>query len=101
MQGSKIEGYYNVHDEKYGYIPSEDRKELLVEEEALATIVREVFQMLLDGIIKKIADIMNERGIEPPMVAITPAISRAGHNHWPNIKWSEEYVSENIRTVQR
>lgn len=60
----QIEGYYNVHDEKYGYILSEDRKELLVEEEA-ATIVREVFQMLLDGVsVKKIADIMNERGVE-------------------------------------
>ena len=64
----QIEGYYNVHDEKYGYILSEDRKELLVEEEA-ATIVREVFQMLLDGVsVKKIADIMNERGVESPMV---------------------------------
>ena len=28
----QIEGYYNVHDEKYGYILSEDRKELMVEE---------------------------------------------------------------------
>ena len=83
----QIEGYYNVHDEKYGYILSEDRKELLVEEEA-ATIVREVFQMLLDGVsVKKIADIMNERGVESPMVHN----ARVGHKHWPQYenKWSE------------
>ena len=83
----QIEGYYNVHDEKYGYILSEDRKELLVEEEA-ATIVREVFQMLLDGVsVKKIADIMNERGVESPMVHN----ARVGHKHWPHYenKWSE------------
>ena len=83
----QIEGYYNVHDEKYGYILSEDRKELLVEEEA-ATIVREVFQMLLEGVsVKKIADIMNERGVESPMVHN----ARVGHKHWPHYenKWSE------------
>ena len=83
----QIEGYYNVHDEKYGYILSEDRKELLVEEEA-ATIVREVFQMLMDGVsVKKIADIMNERGVESPMVHN----ARVGHKHWPHYenKWSE------------
>lgn len=88
----QIEGYYNVHDEKYGYILSEDRKELLVEEEA-ATIVREVFQMLLDGVsVKKIADIMNERGVESPMVHN----ARVGHKHWPHYenKWSEAIQSE-------
>ena len=83
----QLEGLYTVHDEKYGYILSEDRKELLVEEEA-ATIVREVFQMLLNGVsVKKIADIMNERGVESPMVHN----ARVGHKHWPHYenKWSE------------
>ena len=83
----QLEGLYTVHDEKYGYILSEDRKELLVEEEA-ATIVREVLQMLLDGVsVKKIADIMNERGVESPMVHN----ARVGHKHWPHYenKWSE------------
>ena len=67
------------------YLPGQE--ELLVEEEA-ATIVREVFQMLLEGVsVKKIADIMNERGVESPMVHN----ARVGHKHWPHYenKWSE------------
>ena len=86
----QLEGYYTVHDEKYGYILSEDRKELLVEEEA-AIIVREIFQMVLDEIpVKRIADIMNERGIESPVVHN----ARVGHKHWPDYdsKWSEGSV---------
>ena len=83
----QVEGYYTVHDEKYGYILSEDRKELIVEEEA-AKIVREIFQMTLAEIsIKKIVAILNERGEESPMVHN----ARVGHKHWPHYenKWSE------------
>lgn len=83
----QIEGYYTVHDEKYGYILSEDRKELIVEEEA-AKIVREIFQMTLEEMsIKKIVAILNERGEESPMVHN----ARVGHKHWPHYenKWSE------------
>lgn len=77
----------NVRYEKYGYILSEDRKELIVEEEA-AKIVREIFQMTLAEIsIKKIVAILNERGEESPMVHN----ARVGHKHWPHYenKWSE------------
>lgn len=83
----QIEGYYTVHDEKYGYILSEDRKELIVEEEA-AKIVREIFQMTLEEIsIKKIVAILNERGEESPMVHN----ARVGHKNWPHYenRWSE------------
>ena len=83
----QVEGYYTVHDEKYGYILSEDRKKLIVEEEA-AKIVREIFQMTLAEIsIKKIVAILNERGEESPMVHN----ARVGHKHWPHYenKWSE------------
>lgn len=83
----QVEGYYTVHDEKYGYILSEDRKELIVEEEA-AKIVREIFQMTLAEIsIKKIVAILNERGEESPMVHN----ARVGHKHWPHYenRWSE------------
>ena len=44
----QLEGLYTVHDEKYGYILSDDRRELLIDEEA-AVVVREIFQMVLDG----------------------------------------------------
>lgn len=41
----QLEGLYTVHDEKYGYILSDDRRELLIDEEA-AVVVREIFQMV-------------------------------------------------------
>ena len=44
----QLEGLYTVHDEKYGYILSDDRRELLIDEEA-AVVVREIFQMVLGG----------------------------------------------------
>lgn len=86
----QVEGYYTVHDEKYGYILSDDRKELLVEEEA-AVVVREIFQMVLAGIpVKKIACIMNERGVESPVVHN----ARVGHKHWPHYEsqWQESSI---------
>ena len=64
----QLEGLYTVHDEKYGYILSDDRRELLIDEEA-AVVVREIFQMVLDGMpIANIVKILNDSGIESPMV---------------------------------
>lgn len=86
----QMEGRYTVHDEKYGYILSDDRRELLVEEEA-AAVVCDIFQMVLDGVpVKKIGDILNERGIEAPMVHN----ARVGHKHWPHYdnQWTEGSV---------
>lgn len=86
----QMEGRYTVHDEKYGYILSDDRRELLVEEEA-AAVVREIFQMVLDGVpVKNIVDILNERKIEAPMVHN----ARVGHKRWPHYenRWTEGSV---------
>lgn len=89
----QLEGYYTVHDEKYGYILSEDRKELIVEKEA-AVIVREIFQLFLNGkSVKAIADIMNERGIESPMVHN----ARVGHKKWP--EYENRWCIESVRRI--
>ena len=64
----QLEGLYTVHDEKYGYILSDDRRELLIDEEA-AVVVREIFQMVLDGmLLTNIVKILNDSEIESPMV---------------------------------
>lgn len=81
----QLEGLYTVHDEKYGYILSDDRRELLIDEEA-AVVVREIFQMVLDGMpIANIVKILNDSGIESPMVHN----ARVGHKVWPTYdnKW--------------
>lgn len=81
----QLEGLYTVHDEKYGYILSDDRRELLIDEEA-AVVVREIFQMVLDGmLIANIVKILNDSGIESPMVHN----ARVGHKVWPayDNKW--------------
>ena len=81
----QLEGLYTVHDEKYGYILSDDRRELLIDEEA-AVVVREIFQMVLDGMpIANIVQILNDSGIESPMVHN----ARVGHKVWPTYdnKW--------------
>ena len=75
----QLEGLYTVHDEKYGYILSDDRRELLIDEEA-AVVVREIFQMVLDGmLLTNIVKILNGSGIESPMVHN----ARVGHKVWP------------------
>lgn len=89
----QLEGYYTVHDEKYGYILSEDRKELIVEKEA-AVIVREIFQLFLNGnTLKAIADIMNKRGVESPMVHN----ARVGHKKWP--EYENRWGIESVRRI--
>ena len=60
------EGFFNVHDERYGYLLSEDHRQLVVDEEA-AAVIREVFQLTADGYtMKQIAEEMNKKGYETP-----------------------------------
>lgn len=81
----QLEGLYTVHDEKYGYILSDNRRELLIDEEA-AVVIREIFQMFIDGTqIADIVKVLNESGVESPMVHN----ARVGHKNWPEYenKW--------------
>ena len=57
------EGYLTVHDEKYGYLLTDDRKGLVIDEE-VAPIIREIFHLLADKEMtyKQVCALMNERG---------------------------------------
>jgi DNA invertase Pin-like site-specific DNA recombinase len=63
----QAEGYLSVHDEKYGYLLSEDRKSFVVDEEVVP-IIREIFYYLSETEfnLAEIADLLNDRGYEPP-----------------------------------
>ena len=62
------EGFFNVHDERYGYLLSEDRRQLVIDEEA-AAVIREVYQLTVDGIyMRRIAEILNEKGYDTPAI---------------------------------
>lgn len=80
------EGYLTVHDEKYGYLLTADRKGLVIDEE-VAPIIREIFHLLADREMtyKQVSDLMNERGYESPMAHIT----RVGLKSRPEVesKW--------------
>ena len=57
-------GIFTVHDEKYGYHLSDDRKSFSVDEEA-APIIREIFELADSGKrMTEITDYLNEQGYE-------------------------------------
>ena len=86
---------YTVHDEKYGYILSDDRRELLIDEEA-AVVVREIFQMVLDGmLLTNIVKILNDSEIESPMVHN----ARVGHKVWP--AYDNKWLFCSVRRILR
>ncbi|MCD8013513.1 MAG: recombinase family protein [Lachnospiraceae bacterium] len=66
LQQTFDDGRYGTSQARYGYIYSEDRKELLVDEEAAET-VRHIFQLYAEGLpFSKIARELDELGIERP-----------------------------------
>ena len=62
-------GFFNVHDEKYGYLLSEDRRSLVIDEE-VAPVIREIFELMAGGneTMRSIAEIMQGKGYECPAV---------------------------------
>lgn len=84
-------GLLTVHDEKYGYLLTEDKRNLVIDTEA-ADIIREIFQLIIDGTsLKNIAIILNERKVESPMAHL----SRVGSKGWKqiNVGWSQGAVT--------
>ena len=76
---------------KYGYLYIDDTMELVIDEE-VADNIRTVFKLMSEGLKpKKIATIMNERGIEPP----NSYLKRMGTNRrWTTQKgWLASQVS--------
>ena len=66
----------------YGYIKDEDNRNLLVIDEYPASVVRDIFNMKIDGIsVGRIASILNERGVLSP-------IEYKRHNGLPHPKGS-------------
>ncbi len=64
----QLTGCYSLQDEKYGYVLSEDRKELLIDE-AVAAVIREIFQMVLEDLsFTQISDVLNSCEIPSPAV---------------------------------
>ena len=86
----QIEGYYTVHDERYGYFLSDDKKKFLVDEEA-AVVIRKIFKLLIEGFgYRKIRNILNQDGVESPLAHLT----RVGSKNFPksDVKWNAEAV---------
>lgn len=93
----QLMGYLSVHDEKYGYILSDDQKELLVDEEA-AVVVREIFQMVIEGMsYTRIKDVLNSCEVEPPMLHM----ARVGKKNWAGTeaKWAAGSVKRVTSTT--
>ncbi len=62
----QLAGCYAPQDEKYGYVLSADRKELLIDEEA-AAVIREIFGMILEDLsYAQIREILNSCKIPSP-----------------------------------
>lgn len=94
----QAEGYLTVHDEKYGYFLSKNRKSLTIDEEA-AGIIREIFYLLAEEGLSysQVADIMNEHGYESP----GKHLARAGSKKLPDCRsyWhpsAVRHIAENI-----
>lgn len=64
----RMKGLFTVHDEKYGYLLSSDRTELVVDPEA-APVIREMFELIAQGYTQReIVRIFTEKGYECPAV---------------------------------
>lgn len=83
----QAEGYYTVHDEKYGYLLNDDFKSFSIDTEVVP-IIREVFELVGEkGLTyQQTADVLNERGYESP----AKHISRVGRKKFvvENEKWA-------------
>lgn len=64
----QAEGYYTVHDEKYGYLLDDELRNFSIDTEVVP-IIREIFELVGEKgfTYKQAAEEMNRRGIEPPM----------------------------------
>ena len=62
-------GFFSVHDEKYGYLLSDDHRNLIIDEE-VAPIIIEVFELMASGneSMRSIAEKMRQKGYESPSV---------------------------------
>ncbi len=81
----QLTGCYSLQDEKYGYVLSKDRKELLIDE-AAAAVIREIFQMVLEDLsFTQISDVLNSCEIPSPAVHMAQrrdSVCKAANSSW-------------------
>lgn len=98
MMDSRENGLFNVHDERYGYLLSEDRKALLIDKE-VEPIIQKIFNLSADGItLNGIADILNGEGVETPS-AHSKRVSRKKRNYVKG-SWTGDAVSSILNCRQ-
>lgn len=102
------DGYFTIDDERYGYILSEDRKSIRVDEDA-AKIIREIFTRVGNGESSmNIAKSLNERGVDSPSFHMKKIGARRfieTKNEWTrntvySIHKREAYLGSATRTIQ-
>ncbi|MCD8103772.1 MAG: recombinase family protein [Lachnospiraceae bacterium] len=88
------EGYYSVHDEKYGYLLTEDRRGFVVDEE-VAPVIREIFYLAAEKELPytEIAKILNQKGYETPMMHL------ARVSHKKRTVEATEWVASSVKRV--
>lgn len=91
---AQSEGYYSVHDEKYGYLLTEDRKGFVVDEE-VAPVIREIFYLAAEKELPytEIAKILNKKGYETPMMHL------ARVSHKKRAVESTKWVASSVKRV--
>ena len=96
-----LNGIFTVHDEKYGYLLSEDRRSLVIDE-TVVPVIREIFRLLGEENMsyKEVAGILNRRGVESPMKHLT----RVGQKSRPDAvsQWtgsSVKRIAENTAYI--
>ena len=81
----RMAGKFTIHDEKYGYLLSDDMTELVIDEEA-AEAIRKIFEYGVQGMTcNKIAEKMNNQGYECPAVhlqRVTRKHTKANAEMW-------------------
>jgi DNA invertase Pin-like site-specific DNA recombinase len=90
----QAEGYLSVHDEKYGYLLTEDKKGLMLDMEVVP-ILKEIFYLLAEKELTfiQVAGIMNERGVESPIEHLT----RVGQKKRKAVK--SKWVSGSVKRI--
>lgn len=79
------QGLFDVHDEKYGYLLKDDFSGFEIDGEVVP-VIREIFRLLANNMtMQAVADLLNERGVEPPAVHL----ERVGRKnfHANGCKW--------------
>lgn len=96
IMDDRADGHFTVHDEKYGYLLSEDRTEMVIDEEVVPAI-RRVFTMMADGsTMKEIAENMNAEGYESPEAHLR----RVGKKNRPQ-RQNDHWTANTIKSVCR